>query len=135
MTLCRMKYYYGVAVVVVLIWISSGCAPHQTKIEEEKEIGVHQILSGIWEDTQSHSTVIIEEKGGTPTVVSVYGAGGEDFEVKSKWDGTKLSWTYRVPSTGIVVEFATQIVQGNILRCTYFSPIGGAGVSELRRIK
>ena len=151
MTLCRIKYHFWGVFILGLILIVSGCATLQTKSQEDaaptsasasapslpqevKAKSALQILIGTWEEP-GYTTHIIREKNGSPSVVSVYSAGGEDFEIMSvKWDGVKLSWTYRVPA-GFIKKMATQLIQENTLRCSYFSPLGGPGTMELRRIE
>ena len=123
----RTKYHLGITLVFVATLIVAGCA---TQIKETERVG-----KGVWEDTETHARHTIQEKGGVLTVSSIVDDDGEVYEIKSvRWEDGVLRWTYRVPSTGYVVNFTTQNVQGNTLWCTWSSP-RGSGTQEFRRVK
>lgn len=109
-----------------------------TQKKETKRVGkinVHQNMEGVWEDIENHDRHTIQENGGTLTVSSVVAGDGEVYEIKSvQWKSGMLNWSCRIPSTGVIVNYTTQSVYGDILE-VYWSNQENAGKEKFRRLK
>lgn len=89
---------------------------------------------GTWEDTETHSLHTIILSNGTPTVSSVIDDDQEVYTVKSvRWDGTRLIWSYYVPSTRVTVKLQSTRIEGNLLYCSWDNGTS-SGDQEFRKV-
>ena len=97
-----------------------------------------QAWVGVWQDRETHSptNVTVQVVGGKPTVVSATDTSPEEFLVKaSGWEGSRLSWTYYVPSTSYTVTFNDCRLAGqNSMACSWENDHGASGSVTLYHI-
>jgi hypothetical protein len=90
-------------------------------------------LAGRWED-QYETTVHTIEWNGTKYVVtdSTHPDRGKYSIIEQSWDGTTLTWTYRVPD-GADVTLETISVSGDELFLNWWSTNGNSGQDTFLR--
>ena len=96
-------------------------------------------LVGIWEDpeTMDRTRFTIVLDAGEPVVISAIGSDGDREEMElqqSDWDGSNLTWTYLVPSTGYVVTFTTMSAEPEVLHTSWHNSANASGHTDLQRI-
>jgi hypothetical protein len=94
-----------------------------------------QGLEGSWEDpTTSTIHTILWDGTGYRVVSSISPERGTYPVTAQSWDGTALSWTYFVLSTGVSVTFQTVSVEDGELVTSWRSTNGSAGSETLLRV-
>ena len=92
-------------------------------------------LAGIWYNPSTHSrTTIVWQNGQFEVIGIVDTDDGEVFPVMSSdWNGTRISWTYYVPSTDYTVTFTMTSLAGDNLNCDWFNDHDASGTRTLER--
>ena len=98
------------------------------------------LFDGQWLCASSTATYSISFDGSQPRLIAILDDDGEAFAVEStSFDGTAMTWTYRVPSTGYTVEERVQLQDDDNLVGTWIStaPDGGQnnGSDSFSRIR
>ena len=92
-------------------------------------------LAGVWFNPMTHSETTIVWEDDEFKVVSVIDT--DDGEVRpvqeSDWNGTRIRWTYYVPSTDYTVTFTMESLEGNSLYCSWFNDQDRSGTRTLQR--
>ncbi len=92
-------------------------------------------LAGVWFNPMTHSETTIVWEDDEFKVVSVIDT--DDGEVRpiqeSDWNGTRIRWTYYVPSTDYTVTFTMESLEGNSLHCSWFNDHDRSGTRTLQR--
>ena len=91
-------------------------------------------LLGTWQD-EGGALTTIAPSAGAAAVTGILDTDGERFEVlQSGWSGGHYGWSYRVPSTGYVVEITIQTLDGDRATTTWSNSDQKSGSEELVRI-
>jgi hypothetical protein len=140
------KWIIGTAAALVVLTTLScsfsdllGATPEIREVEVTRIVTVEPPgppidLEGVWLNpvTGSHSTIIWRR--GQFEVVSVIDDDGEFFPVTDwDWDGTRIRWSYYVPSTGYNVTFAMTSLVGDSLNCSWFNDHDASGTRTMER--
>lgn len=109
---------------LVLLSLACGIARRQTNP-----------LAGVWLDPSTASQTTIVEKDSGFEVASVIDNDGEVYEITDQsWDGTTISWTYYVPSTGYTVTMESTAVHQDKIECKWWGT-AGEGTETLERVR
>jgi hypothetical protein len=104
---------------MLLLTLVAGCSLRIGSAKDES-VRAASAFVGVWEDQETLSRAIIALEKGKPVVMKYVDSDGEDFPVlRQSWDGTQLSYTYKVPSTGFEVEIVSQGVAGDVMSTTW----------------
>lgn len=136
-----------VLALVVLTTLSCSISDLTGGTAEIREVEVTRIvtaepslppipLEGAWlnPSTGSHSTIIW--RNNQFEVVSVIDDDGEYFPIReSDWDGTRIRWTYYVPSTDYTVTFTMTSLSGDSLNCDWFNDHNASGTRTMQRAR
>jgi hypothetical protein len=92
-------------------------------------------LAGIWYNPSTHSrTTIIWENGQFRVISVVDTDDGDVYPVQeSDWNGTRIRWTYYVPSTDYTVTFTMTSLEGDQLYCDWFNDHDRSGTRIMER--
>jgi len=91
-------------------------------------------LAGKWRDNAENNVHTIIWDGSKYVVVSTVDDNDGAYTVsKQSWDGSRLSWTYIVPSNGTTVDIWTVSVSGDNLDISWSSSNGGSGTDTFTR--
>jgi hypothetical protein len=92
-------------------------------------------LAGIWYNPSTHSrTTIIWENEQFRVISVVDTDDGDVYPVlESDWDGTRIRWTYYVPSTDYTVTFTMTSLVGDNLNCDWFNDHDRSGTRIMER--
>jgi hypothetical protein len=92
-------------------------------------------LAGIWFNPVTHSeTTIVWENDQFEAVSVVDMDDGQVYPITdSDWNGTRIRWSYYVPSTDYNVTFTMESLEGDILNCSWFNDHQASGIRALRR--
>ncbi|HEY70493.1 MAG TPA: hypothetical protein G4O08_07925 [Anaerolineae bacterium] len=92
-------------------------------------------LAGVWFNPMTHSESTIVWEDDEFRVISVVDT--DDGEVRpvqeSDWNGTRIRWTYYVPSTDYTVTFTMEYLEGDLLHCSWFNDHDRSGTRTLER--
>ncbi|MFA7332498.1 MAG: hypothetical protein WC326_15625 [Candidatus Delongbacteria bacterium] len=124
----------GALVALVGLLLVMGCMPGKGSLSAADKAAMAPYV-GVWQDLETLSLTTVVLKADQLQVQSVVDADGENFPVTAqKWDGTVLSWTYHVPSSGYNVRIATTGLDGDILNSTWAND-EASGTQEFKRLK
>ena len=106
-----------------------------TRIVTVEPAGPPIALAGIWYNPTTHSRTTIVWQDGQFEVIGVIDTDdGEVFPVvSSDWNGTRIRWTYYVPSTDYTVTFTMTSLAGNNLNCDWSNDHNASGTRTLER--
>jgi len=92
-------------------------------------------LAGIWLNPTTHSRTTIIWSDGQFEVIGVIDTDdGEVFPVTSSdWNGTRIRWSYYVPSTDYNVTFTMTSLAGDNLNCDWFNDHDASGTRTMER--
>jgi hypothetical protein len=92
-------------------------------------------LAGIWLNPTTHSRTTILWSDGQFEVIGVIDTDdGEVFPViSSDWNGTRIRWSYYVPSTDYNVTFTMTSLAGDNLNCDWFNDHDASGTRTMER--
>ncbi len=134
-----------VAVLVILTTLSCtfsgliGATPEIREVEVTRIVTVQPPappidLEGVWLNPNTGSNTTIIWRLGQFEVVSVIDDDGEFFPVTdTDWDGTRIRWSYYVPSTGYNVTFTMTSLVGDSLNCDWFNDHDMSGTRTMQR--
>jgi hypothetical protein len=92
-------------------------------------------LAGVWRDPSTFSETTIVAKGSDFEVASVVDDDGEAYEIiEQSWDGSTISWTYYVPSTGYTVTMESTAIHQDTIECKWWGT-AGEGTEILERVR
>ncbi len=92
-------------------------------------------LAGYWLDTETNDVHVIEWQNGQYVVTAVNDDEYGQFTVTSQyWDGSTLTWTYKVSYNDTSVTFTTLSVSGDSLYTTWSNSTGSSGSETLQRV-
>ena len=92
-------------------------------------------LQGVWFNPSTHDlTTILWENDQFEVVSIVDTDDGEVMRVTSSdWDGTRIRWSYYVPSTTYNVTFTMTSLVGDNLNCDWFNDHDMSGTRTFQR--
>ena len=92
-------------------------------------------LAGIWYNPSTHSrTTIIWDENQFRVISVVDTDAGDVYPVlESDWDGSRIRWTYYVPSTDYTVIFTMSSLVGDNLHCDWFNDHDMSGTRIMER--
>ena len=92
-------------------------------------------LEGYWQDTETNDVHVIEWQNGQYVVTAVNDNEYGSFAVTSQsWNGSALTWTYKVSYNDTSVTFTTVSVSGDNLYTNWSNTTGGSGTETLQRV-
>jgi hypothetical protein len=92
-------------------------------------------LEGYWQDTETNDVHVIEWQNGQYVVTAVNDPQYGSFAVTSQsWNGSVLTWTYKVSYNDTSVTFTTVSVSGNTLNTSWSNSMGDSGTQEFERV-
>ena len=143
------KWIMGMVVVLVVLTTLSctfsdliGTTPEVeiqeipvTRVVIEEPAGPPIALAGIWLNPVTHSRTTIIWSDGQFEVIGVIDTDdGEVFPVTSSdWNGTRIRWSYYVPSTDYNVTFTMTSLAGDNLNCDWFNDHDASGTRTMER--
>jgi len=91
-------------------------------------------LEGVWLNPTTGSNTTIIWRNDQFEVVSVIDDDGEFFPVlETDWDGSRIRWTYYVPSTDYTVTFTMTSLVGDSMNCDWFNDHDASGTRTMQR--
>jgi hypothetical protein len=92
-------------------------------------------LQGVWYNPSTHDLTTILWQDGTFEVVSIVDTDdGEVMNVtSSNWNGSRIRWTYYVPSTTYNVTFTMTSLAGDKLNTEWFNDHAASGTRTFQR--
>lgn len=91
-------------------------------------------LEGVWLNPTTGSNTTIIWRNDQFEVVSVIDDDGEFFPIlETDWDGSRIRWTYYVPSTDYTVTFTMTSLVGDSLNCDWFNDHDASGTRTMQR--
>jgi hypothetical protein len=92
-------------------------------------------LEGYWLDTETNDVHVIQWQNGQYVVTAVNDNEYGSFAVTSQsWNGSALTWTYKVSYNDTSVTFTTVSVSGDSLYTDWSNTTGGSGTETLQRV-
>jgi hypothetical protein len=92
-------------------------------------------LAGDWRDTETNDVHVIEWQNGQYVVTAVNDDEYGSFAVTSQsWNGSALTWMYKVSYNETSVTFTTVSVSGDSLSTNWSSSDGDSGTETLQRV-
>jgi hypothetical protein len=106
-----------------------------TRVVTVEAAGPPIALAGIWLNPTTHSRTTIIWSDGQFEVIGVIDTDdGEVFPVTSSdWNGTRIRWSYYVPSTDYNVTFTMTSLAGDNLNCDWFNDHDASGTRTMER--
>ena len=105
-----------------------------TRIVEAEPRQPPILLEGVWLNPTTGSNTTIIWRNDQFEVVSVIDDDGEFFPVmETDWNGSRIRWTYYVPSTNYTVTFTMTSLVGNSMNCDWFNDHNASGTRTLQR--
>jgi len=123
-----------IPLVLLTIFILSGFTViHKSKAKIAQQ-NINRELIGVWQDQKTHGNTTIKDQDGTLVVVSVEASDGEKYVVlESKIENGNLKWSYKVPSTGYVLNMEVTSVSGDVMNC-HWSNSTASGMQDFKRV-
>lgn len=91
-------------------------------------------LEGVWLNPTTGSNTTIIWRNDQFEAVSVIDDDGEFFPVlETDWDGSRIRWTYYVPSTDYTVTFTMTSLVGDSMNCDWFNDHDASGTRTMQR--
>jgi hypothetical protein len=126
------KWSIGLIIGIVLLTTLSCSVSDLIGTKEPLEPPID--LEGVWLNPSTGSSTTIIWRNEAFEVVSVIDDDGEYFPVReTDWDGSRIRWTYYVPSTDYTVTFTMTSLSGDNLDCDWFNDHNASGTRTLRR--
>jgi hypothetical protein len=128
----RRTHWGFVFILTLIVFTTLSCNFVESLfLESEPPID----LAGVWFNPMTHSETTIVWEDDEFKVVSVVDT--DDGEVRpvqeSDWNGTRIRWTYYVPSTDYTVTFTMTSLEGDQLYCDWFNDHDRSGTRTLQR--
>lgn len=92
-------------------------------------------LAGAWRAPGTNTRFTIEVDDGHAAVVDAVDDNlGEHYPItRSRFTRGVLSWSFRIPTTGVVMAYESAGLDGNALRARWHNDAGGVGDEVLER--
>jgi hypothetical protein len=128
----RRTHWGFVFILTLIVFTTLSCNFVESLfLESEPPID----LAGVWFNPMTHSETTIVWEDDEFKVVSVVDT--DDGEVRpvqeSDWNGTRIRWTYYVPSTDYTVTFTMTSLEGDQLYCDWFNDHNRSGTRIMER--
>ncbi len=141
------KWTAGLVIALVALTMLSctfsgliGATPEIREVEVTRIVTVEAPgppidLQGVWFNPSTHDlTTILWENDQFEVVSIVDTDDGEVMRVTSSdWDGTRIRWSYYVPSTTYNVTFTMTSLVGDSLNCDWFNDHDMSGTRTFQR--
>ena len=141
------KWSLGMVLALVLLTTLScsfsdliGGTPEIQEVEVTRIVTVEPAgppiaLAGIWLDPSTHSRTTIVWQGGQFEVIGIIDTddGGVNPVTSSDWNGTRIRWSYFVPSTTYNVTITMTSLAGDSLYCDWFNDHDRSGTRTWER--
>lgn len=126
--------------VLVIVVFSMGTTvaqdiKHQVLTLDVASNPEYKTMQGVWEDNDTQTRFTFVAKGSTLAITSGIDDDGELFEIHSfEYLDGRLSWTYKVPSTGYFVTIIVMTVNSASLETVWGNSESNSGQGTFSRI-